>query len=146
MTDAAARANEASLRAFAFTAFLETIGNPRSKMASHAAAIGLPAVLEILDQLCIVHARALTPGVGRVVPAKQRQRLFADAERPPIPDRAGTPRCHQLVSIALDRGIHLARLHDLVADQAAFLSICVEYALVENAFARKLDAGEARQP
>src|SRR3984885_13283913 len=120
-------------------------GDERPLQSLHPPLIRFPAVFEIVDQLLIVEAAALLARVGGHVAAEDRQRLFGDAQRLAVTDRAHHAGADELRSIGLDRRIHAGGGNDFVADAAAFRRIGMEDAFVEDALARKLAAHEPRE-
>src|SRR3954452_17229063 len=100
-----------------------------------------PVLLEVADQRRAEVAPRLLAGVDAHVLPEDLERLLPDPQRAPVGDARHRARGRERARARLDRGVHLARLDDLVRQLLGG-----ELAPREDRLARAPVADEARQP
>ena len=103
-------------------------------------------LLQVRDERRAEVAVRLLAAERRHVPAEQVERLRADPQRAPVARRVDEPGVGQRRDPGGDRGVHLARLHDLVDQQVAVRRPRLELEPGEDRLAREAVADRARQP
>src|SRR5262245_64689803 len=93
---------------------------PPMTEASHFALGRVPVALEVGDQRRAEMAERLLARVDREIIAEHVERLLGDADGAAVAGGTDHARTGQPGDDAVDAGVHLAWLDDLVADQPPF--------------------------
>src|SRR5262249_30041465 len=117
----------------------------RPSPVSDLSVLRVPVALEVGDQRRAEVTIGLLARVNRGVAPEKVERLLAHSEGAAIADRADGARACEAFDDAVDCGVHLAGRRDLITNEAPFLAVTLQPALIEDGLSRHAIADEARQ-
>src|SRR5665213_2887073 len=97
---------------------------------------------EIGDQRRAEMAIGLLAAIDRHVAAEHIERLLTDTKGAPVAGRADHARTGEIIDHLIERLLHFAMRHDLVADHAAFRTVAIESAANHDQLPRNAGADE----